>query len=493
MRNADATHRRPRLAMISRREPQIALWLAGAAALLALAAGWAISRYPPSYVLAPVALGAAIAVGWWNRGALSGILVLFMINGVPFVNLQPTGQRSSGGLYDAVFLVLAAFLLFCAYTRPLPSTHRRIVTVACTWAGAYLAWWSFKAIGASPGVPLVPAVKYGRPFLYFIVLVPLALAAIHRRDDLVGFGGILAAGAALFSLGQIVKQATHANLDWLIHITQSNEFAGITRIYAPMNDLVIAMFPMAFAALLLGSRRWRLQAAGLMVLTGVANALSFTRAVYVSELVALISISFIWATGMGWRSRRIRYVFVLGAALLAVGLIAIGARTTTGTTSSSSPVQAVVSRAALGLTDVETGGGTTGYRLHEAHLELEVLGDHWLAGLGFLNPSYRFFPGLYEGAIQNDDLGSLSVLMTMGLIGLMFAYAPPIAGLVFLLRRRYGAAQYGGAMYLTAAIIGSITLGAVSTLSGMIVLGSMLALCVNWTLLTPSALRRASP
>ena len=73
--------------------------------------------------------------------------------------------------------------------------------------------------------------------------------------------------------------------------------------------------------------------------------------------------------------------------------------------------------------------------------------------------------------------------MTMGLIGLILAYMPPVAGLIYLLKRRYGFVQYGGAMYLGAALIASITIGPVTTLPGLLTLGSMLVLCLNWTAL----------
>ena len=99
-----------------------------------------------------------------------------------------------------------------------------------------------------------------------------------------------------------------------------------------------------------------------------------------------------------------------------------------------------------------------------------------------LNPSYHYVLGLREGSIRNDDLGSLSIVMSMGLIGLVLAYMPPIAGLIYLLRRRYGFVQYGGAI-TTAALISSITLGTISTRSGLLVLGSILILCLNATAL----------
>ncbi len=141
-------------------------------ALLAVAAGWAIARYPLAYILAPLGLGAATIIALWNRGVLAGILVLLIINGLPFVDIQPEGQRSNGGISDAVFLALAMLLPVCAFANRRSKAHDRLVALAVTWAGLYLVWWSFKVFAGSPGVPLVPAIKYGRFFLYFMIFCP---------------------------------------------------------------------------------------------------------------------------------------------------------------------------------------------------------------------------------------------------------------------------------------------------------------------------------
>jgi hypothetical protein len=454
---------------------------------LCLVAGEAVARYPPTYILGLTGLGAAVAVAWWNRGVLIGILVLLLLQGVPLVNTQLGASSAQGAnaLNDAIFVALVAFLAVCAFDSTRNKAQNRLATLAFIWASCYLAWWGFKVVAGSPGIPFVAAVKYGQDFMGFSIFLPLAFLALRRRAHLVGFVIALALGAAFFSAGQIIEQVTHAQLTWLIHIEKVNEFQGIPRIYAPMNDLLTAAFPMAFATMLLGPRAWRRRAMFLTVLTGLANALSFTRAIYVSEILSLLLISIIWAKGTGWRPRRIRYTFVLGAVAIMFAItIAGGSSATNG--NSSSPVQAVLSRAQLGVSNVQNQTGTTGYRLHEAHLELEVLDDRWVAGLGFLNPAYHYVPSLRQGSIRDVDLGSLSLVMTMGLIGLFLAYMPPVAGLVYLLRRRYNFVQYGGAMYLSAALVGSITLGAVSTPSGLLVLGSMLALCLNWTALDTS-------
>jgi hypothetical protein len=451
---------------------------------LCVVAGAEVDRYPITYVLVPIGLAAMVAVARWNRGVLGGILVLLLLQGVPFINTQlgESSARGSNALNDAIFVALITFFAACAIDTVRNAEHRRLVTLAAIWSSCYLAWWGIKVIVGSPGIPVLAAVQYGREFMAFSLLLPLALLALRERSQLVGFAITLGIGAAIFSVGQIITQFTHAHLTWLIHASKLEEFQGITRIYAPMSDLLTAAFPMALAAVLLGPRPWRRRAMLLAFLTGLANALSFTRAIYVSELFAFLLISLIWIGGTGWQPRRIKYTFALVLVGAACALAVAASQSATSGTSSS-PITAVMSRVALGVSNIENQGGTAGYRLREAHLEFEVLGDHWITGLGFLSPAYHYVPGLREGSIRDDDLGSLSIVMTMGLVGLLLAYMPPIYGLAYLLRRRRDFVQYGGAMYLGAALIGSITLGAVSTLSGLLVLASMLALCLNWTAL----------
>jgi hypothetical protein len=244
---------------------------------------------------------------------------------------------------------------------------------------------------------------------------------------------------------------------------------------------------MALSAALVGPRRWRPLAMLLTALTGLAITLSFTRAIYVSEFVAIALVSLTWATGSGWRSRRVRHTLALAVAALVVALAIAGGKSGGTTTSASSPLQTAIGRVELGFSNVQGESGTVGYRLRQADRELEVLGGDWVGGLGFLNPTYHYVDGLRNGSIRDSDLGSLNIVMTMGLIGLLTAYLPPIAGLIYLLRRRYSFVQYGGAMYLVAALVGSITLNALSSVPGLLVLGLMLPLCLNWTGLEEAA------
>jgi hypothetical protein len=450
--------------------------------------GAAVAFFPPIYIAGSVASLAAVVVGRWNRGVLAAGLVLLVLNGVPFINTRPSAVSGTNAniLADLAFFAVVALLLGSAFMRVRQPRQDRVAGAALLWSGAFLGWWAVKALAASPGVPAVAAISYGRDFAYFALFLPLALLGLRRRSDLIGFAVVLAGGAVLFSLGQIAAQVLHLQLSWLIHVEKVRDFEGVVRIYAPMNDLLIAAFPIAFAAMVLAKKPWQQRAIPLVVLTGFANALSFVRAVYVSELLALLLISLIWARGSGWRARRIRRTsLAMFAAVVFVGLsVAVAGSGVASNGGSSSPLQAVVARAELGLSNVQGKNGTLGYRLRQAHRELEVLGGHAVPGLGFLNPTYRYFPDLRRGSIRDSDLGSLSIVMTMGLIGLILAYIPLAAGLGYLLRRRDGFVQYGGAMYLSVALVGSITLATLSSVSGLLVLGSMLAACVNWTAAT---------
>ncbi len=458
-----------------------ALLTVGLAGLL-VGCGWAIVAGDAKVLF--IGLAVVAAVVWWNRGVLTGIFVLLLLEGVPFIN--PGGGSSTiagaNAPSDVVFVALVVLLALCAFDGTGNRAQNRIAILASTWASCYFAWWLYKVVAASPGIPVLSAFSFGREYFGFSLFLPLALLALRRRQDLVGFAITLAIGGAIFSAGQILVQVAHVELPGLIHIIKTNEFEGLTRIYSDMNELLAAVFPMALAATLLGPKPWRRRALPLAVLTGLANALTFTRAVYASELLALLLISLIWARGAGWRPRRVRrmFAFAVVATMFAIAF-AGGSSTTSG--NSSSPVQAVIARAELGLSNAQNKTGTLAVREHEADRDLEVLGDRWVTGLGFLNPAYHYVLSLHHGSIRNSDVGSLNIVMTMGLIGLILAYIPPVAALIYLLRRRYSWIQYGGAMYLGAALIASITLGTVASLAGLLTVGSVLVLCLNWTAL----------
>jgi len=471
-----------RLEAEMRREWALSALLTVGAATACVIAPAAIVYGKALYLGAFVGVCVAILLAVWNQGVATGGLLLLILNGVPFINtrLGTTGAAGSNALNDGVYLALVGLLAIVSLQQARHRELDRVAGFALAWAATFLAWWLIKAVVGSPGVPIYQAAKYGRSFLYFGTLLPLLMCALRTRRNTIGLIAALAAGAALFSLGQIILQLGHAELHWLIHVEHVTEFDGVARVYASMSALIIAAFPLSFAAALLGPKTWRKPALCLAVLTGAANLLSFTRAIYVSELLAMTTISLVWVFGSDWQARRIRGL-VLAAMIAVFGIVLSGAAAEGSGEASGSPLSAILSRVALGISNVQNQTGTAGYRLHVEHIELQILGSHWLTGLGFLDPAYHYFPDLPLGSIQNTDLGSLSLLATMGLVGIILAYAVPFAALVYLLRRRYNWVQYGAAMYVTAAVAGSITLGALSTVPGMLVLACVVALSVNST------------
>ena len=448
--------------------------LVGALAL-SLAVGAAVTERP-EYVAGVVVLIAAVVVGRWNRGVLAGGLALLVLNGIPFINVQPS---ATGGnvLDDVAFAALLVFLAGCAAANSREASRDWVVTAACVWAVVYLLWWFWeteRSVGANES--LFAAVKFGRDFMYFGLLVPLALAGLRRRDHLLGFAAVLGAGAALYSIGQILSVVLGLGLPWLVHIGKTASFDGVVRIYAPMNDLIIAAFPMALGAALLGPSAARRPAATLALLTGVANALSFTRAVYASETVALLLVGLVYCIRAGWEGTRVRRAGMVAIACIAV---AVAVASGTGSSQSSSPLEAVVARTELGFTNVQDQSGNVGYRFRQASYVSQVVNGRWLVGVGLRTPGSLWVQGERDGSIRNSDLGSFSILATMGVIGFLLIYAPVLAGLLFALRER-GPVAFGAAMYLGAAIIGSITLATLSSVSGILVVGSVLTLCLNW-------------
>lgn len=447
-----------------------------AAAVLSVSLGAGVSARP-DYVRLLAVLAVVAALGRWKSGVLVGVLALLVLNGVPFVNVDPSA--TGGNAYDDVtFVALLSVLAVCAAANWKEASRDRIVGAACAWAVVYLVWLGWEMTrSVGPDESLFSAVKFGRDFVFLGFLVPLGLAGIRRREHLVGLAMTLGAGAALYAIGQILSVVLGLGLPWLVHIGKTASFDGLIRIYAPMNDLLIAAFPFAVGTALLGPRNVRRWAAALAVLTGIANALSFTRAVYASEAVALLLVALLYGTRAGWEGARIRRVALVGATgiALAVALVGGGA-----SGSSDAPLHAVVARTQLGLSDVADQSGNVGYRLRQARYEAQAVGGHWLAGRALRTPNAFWVQGERNGSLRNSDLGAFSTLATLGVIGLILIFLPVVAGLLFTLRER-GPIAFGGAMYLGAAMIGSITLATLSSVSGILVIGCVLVLCFNWT------------
>ena len=119
------------------------------------------------------------------------------------------------------------------------------------------------------GIPWLKAALFGRDFLYFAILLPLALRARLPARSLRAGGVLLLAGMTVCAIGQDVQSSTGAPLSWLVHpaIIDTTSGFGLTRLYSSMSPLVDTGLIFAAALLLSkGSRGRRWPIAALVVL-----------------------------------------------------------------------------------------------------------------------------------------------------------------------------------------------------------------------------------
>ncbi len=347
------------------------------------------------------------------------------------------------------------------------------------WCVALGGWW-LVTVGrtwAAGGVPLVSGVQYGRDFLYFALLVPLLLRTRLTGAGVRAFATVMTATVCVFAGAEIVSALGVADLSGITHSTMTVATGGVVRIYATMNDLVTVGLALGLATLLLaGEAGVRRRAAPVFAVCLVAFVLQLTRASYVGLFVSgLVVLGWWMAVAPGvWRAalqRRALVATVAGAIVVGAGLVVVPG------TADNPAVGAVAGRVTSGITEVNSSTGTVGYRQGVYRTMIEILGPDWPIGLGFLHPSARYFADLPSGSIRNTDTGVMNVLMTMGAVGV----AVFLAGPVLLLARLFAAAGrvgpgattgaavlFGTTLWLLAAVLTSVTLITLFSVSGLV-------------------------
>ncbi len=219
-----------------------------------------------------IAIAALVVLAARAPGPLAALLLLAALNGIPIVNLN---SRLPGGAYfDDVAAVALALLLY-AYGDPIRTPREaRIIRAATIWGACFAAYWLL-TLGRSvlnDGIPLLKAAVYGRDFLYFAILLPLALRARFPSGSLRAGAWVLLLGVAIYAFGATVISLTGVTIGWLVHpaIVDTTTFAslGATRVYAPMSYLVNTCLIFTVALLLSPSargRRWRVGAFALLL------------------------------------------------------------------------------------------------------------------------------------------------------------------------------------------------------------------------------------
>jgi len=462
--------------------------IAVAAALVgALVCGWLMAggHRDQDVVIACFAAAATLVVARWWPGPFVALMVLVVMNAVPVVNLSRQFVGSFG-IQDCAVLALATGL-YWYHGEIVGIRERRVARIAAIWSACFVAWWVFTFARSVllDDIPIRYAASYGRDFLYFAILLPFAVRARLPSKSVRHGVRLLIAGVVAFALGQIVISLSSHALSWLVHPTLLNETSGQLRIYSSMSDVVSTCLIFAVAWLLAGpASRRRVPAAALATLLVVSVVLQLTRSNYAAMVVALVTGAAVHSIrGGSFTAVIVRVamaVLVVTVAVMVLGTAKVGNSGIGGVASR------VAERAESGVSAVSNTSGTFGYRTKLDAKMRHVLGSQWPIGLGFLDPTVHYVAGLPKGSIRNTDVGVFNALMTMGVIGALFIYAPLLYGFAALLRaaqgwRRLGLSErrwiaYGGAAWIAWALVGSWNLVVLFSVTGLVVT----ALVLGW-------------
>jgi hypothetical protein len=484
-----------------------ARWLAllAAIALGSVGTGWLLADGHAKLVEAAIVIAALLALAVWAPGPLLALLLLAVLNGVPVVNLS---GRLPGGAHFQDAAVIALMAVLYAYRGPLEGPERsRLSRVATIWGACFVGYWVLTLARSVlvDHTPLLKAILYGRDFLYFAILLPLALRArLPSRSLRVGAMMLLTA-LIVFAIGDTAISLTGLRLPWIVHPDLVDTTLGLTRVYSSMAYLVSTC--LIFAVTLLFSKysrghRWLL--GGLVALLLIASAVGLTRATYVGLAFALLASVSVYIIRYGSLvsvvKRGLVTILLLTAAVIGFtgnvgsssGTAASGYGSGTSGAGTISAAAAVVSRATSTVSALTQSTGNVGYREKVDSVMLHVLGTAWPIGLGFLSPAAHYVAALPSGSIRNSDTGVFNALMTVGLIGGILIYMPLLYGLRELFRTgRSGLIPrwliYGGASWIVWAVVGSPTLVLLFSIPGLVVTAFALAVLWQATQLQPRA------
>ncbi len=445
--------------------------LTGAVTLLLLATGWAIVHGRIGTLIAGAVLICVCRLASAQRGVFIGVLTLAAMNGIPTINTA----RYVSGHFTAQDLVVCTLLAVAAGwalldTPPQPlSRAGRIATAA---AGLLLLWCLFTLLRTIlvEHVPTIAAIAFARDYIYFAVLL-LVLARVRLTGrDISALLMTLTVGVCFFAVVQIAIALGFGSPGTLIHVGHTLHQDGLTRVYSQMTDLVSAGLALSLAASLAAPQpALRNAARPVALLLTTSVVVQLTRARWIGLIAAFVIVS-AWLMlygGNGAISAILRRRMVVIAMTICVALVAVLV-VLPGIFSSGPFVERLTSI----FSDIESGGGTVAVREAVTRTMKSYLGGRWLEGLGFISPSVHYYQGLPSGSIEDPDLGVLNAIMPMGAVGAALIYLTPILMLFQSLRRSSGPSEYawlryGGAMWLVATLVSSITLVTLFSPSGL--------------------------
>lgn len=463
------------------------LMLAAGVCLVLIGCGYGVTHGYSSRLLALAGVVAVLAVAVAQRGAFLGLMLVAAMNGIPVVDTTHRIASHVTGQDLATVALIAAGIVYPAVDRARSEPKR--ITRAMFWMGvALLLWWLFTVVRTWMGgqAGLLAAANYGRDFGFFAALL-MALPRIRlSRREIQVLLTVVTVAVCLFSAGQIVTVIGLGTPQWLVHaggdVTAAST-VGFSRLYASMNDLLLAGLAAAIGAVLLArDARLRRRAIPIALLLAVSFALELTRARWLGLILALlvVSLRLMLRSDRGVSALLKRRLGALSAAL--AGAAAVGVVTAPHYLLSGPFVQRFLSF----FTDLQSEHSTIATRVQVIGTMSTLLAGKWLLGLGFVPPSAHFFLGLPEGSLRNSDVGVLNSVITMGIVGTVFLYLPVVAVLVHTLRRRawslaipYPWLRYAAAIWIIATVASSASIVTLFSVSGLAMTAVILTLAVH--------------
>jgi hypothetical protein len=478
------TSLRPQLRSATLISPSLRFAAGGAFVVAILVgSGWAATAGYSSRIFALVAAVALCALATFQRGAFVGLLVLATMNGVPFID---TSRQVAAHItiQDVASLTIAAAAI--AWIIAASGAHRvtPVARVVSYCGLAIVIWCGFTVARTvlERHATTLGAIKFGRDFLYFGVLLTLLPRVRLRQRDLQTLLAILLAGVCLFSVGQIFTVLGIAHVSWLVHAGATAQTLGLTRVYAAMNDLLFAGIATGIAALVLARGRIRSAAIPITLLLTVSQVVQLTRARWIGLIAGFLVVS-LWLAGTS--ERRVASVLRRRLARLGVALVSIGAAALTAAPSAVT-TGPFVTRFTSIFTDVGSATSTVAVRARVDSILAAMLAGKWALGLGLIPPAAHFYLALPNGSLRDPDVGVMNAIVTIGVIGTILLYIPVVVVLFLCMRRRspnenldYQWLAYGGAIFIVATIVSSITLGTLFSGGGLVMTAVILTVLCN--------------
>lgn len=394
-----------------------------------------------------------------------GLIALFLVglgNGLPLIDLSVMNRPGSFSYVDPLMGCL--ILLGCAYLYSLRKITASANAAPILWSVcAFVFYWCVVVLKTTIGgrVPLVGTLLYGRNFLA-ILLVPVMVGVASEWTVMHSFTRWFVWLCALFGMSQAFQTFGGLDLDIMTHPLLTNTTAGLSRVYSTMQPLTaVALFMCVPLYKWAESSRERLGALSCATVLTFAIAAQLSRALWLALAAGfVVACLFAYLARLKRTVRKRRLSAVTASVpfivLLLGGVLSLARRL--------AEVQQLVDRLETSFLDFATQGGTFGYRLLVYREVVSLMRGHWLTGLGFLHPKYVYIAGLPGGGLQNSDLGILSVLATMGFIGVLLLTLPAwisLARASFALRSGHSLSTVSGWVaiaLLSAALISSPTL-----------------------------------